>query len=127
MKTEFFLRLSEKYEIVIKQECIPVGCVPSAAVAVSGGGVVCLGGCLPGGVYPRGVSAKEGGRGGLPSGGVSAQRGCMPRDVCLGRGVSVGGIYSSLPLPVNRMTDRCKNITFPLLRLRTVMKTSVYF
>ena len=32
---------------VKKQECIPVGCVPSAAVAV------CLGGgCLPGGVYP---------------------------------------------------------------------------
>ena len=37
-----------------KQECIPVGCVPSTAVAVSGGGclpggggVVCLGGCLP--------------------------------------------------------------------------------
>ena len=42
----------------MKQECIPVGCVPSAAVAVPGG--VCLGGvCLIGGVcLPRGVSAK---------------------------------------------------------------------
>ena len=30
-----------------KQECIPVGCVPSVAVADMGGGVVCLGGCLP--------------------------------------------------------------------------------
>ena len=30
-----------------EQECIPVGCVPSAAVTVGGGGVVCPGGCLP--------------------------------------------------------------------------------
>ena len=29
---------------MIKQKCIPVGCVPSAAVAISWGG------CLPGGV-----------------------------------------------------------------------------
>ena len=37
-----------------KQECIPVGCVPSAAVAVSGWGE-----CLPrgGGCLPREVSA----------------------------------------------------------------------
>ena len=63
MKTEFFLRLSEKYEIVIKQECIPVGCVPSAAVAVSGGGVVCLGGVCLGGVCL----------------GVSVQGVCLPR------------------------------------------------
>ena len=37
-----------------EQECIPVGCVPSAAVAVCWMGVVCPGvsarGCLPGGV-----------------------------------------------------------------------------
>ena len=45
-----------------EKEYIPVGCVPSAAVAVcwglssqGGGGVVCPGGCLPsGGVYPVG-------------------------------------------------------------------------
>ena len=43
-------------QIYLKQECIPVGCVPSAAVAVPGGegrllGGVCPGrwGCLPGG------------------------------------------------------------------------------
>ena len=61
----------------IKQECIPVGCVPSAAVAVFT--PVCQsfcsqgGGCLPGG----GLSAQ---------GGVSA-RGCLPRGyipVCTG-------------------------------------------
>ena len=52
------------------QECIPVGCVPSAAVAV-----------CPGGGYPH----KE------------------------------GGVSGRQP-PVNRMTDRCKNITLPQLR-----------
>ena len=53
----------------IQQECIPVGCVPSAAVAVcSGGGVSAQGDVFPGGCLPRrGVSAQEGG---LPSGGV---------------------------------------------------------
>ena len=40
-------------EFLFKQECISVGCIPSAAVAVGGGGV-CPGGlCLPG----YGVSA----------------------------------------------------------------------
>ena len=46
--------LSIHQNIILKRECIPVGCVPSAAVAVGGG--VCLGGqevsahgvCLPG-------------------------------------------------------------------------------
>ena len=39
-----------------KQECIPVGCVPSAAAAVCWDGGVCLGGvCLP-----RGVSTQTG-------------------------------------------------------------------
>ena len=34
---------------ILSQECIPVGCVPSAAVAVGGGGVVVCPGGLPGG------------------------------------------------------------------------------
>ena len=37
-----------------QQECIPVGCVPSAALAILGGvsaqGGVCPRGCMPGGV-----------------------------------------------------------------------------
>ena len=47
--------------IKIKQECIPVGCVPSAAVAVCWvGGGVCLGGSVKGGVCPGGgVSARH--------------------------------------------------------------------
>ena len=68
-----------------KQECISVGCVPSAAVAV----------CPGGGVSPGGVSAQ----GGLP-GGVSAQGECLPRGVsaqggCLPReGVSAWGLFA---------------------------------
>ena len=57
-----------KENFVLKQERIPVGCVPSAAVAASGSGAgicVCLGGvcleCLLGGVYLWG-------KGGLPGG-----------------------------------------------------------
>ena len=66
-------------KMILQQECIPVGCVPSAAVTVSGGWVsrgVCV---CPGGVHP----------------------------------------------PVNRITDRCKNITFPQLRLRTIINKCI--
>ena len=71
-----------------KQECIPVGCIPSAAVAVSVG--VCLG------------------------------RGCLPwESVCLGRGCLARGCLPRHP-PVNRITGRYRNITFPQLMLRMV-------
>ena len=93
-----------------EQECIPVGCVPSAAV------VVCprvgvstqrrewVGGCLPG-VCPAGV----------------CPGGCLPGGQCLlggavstqGWGVWPGGVCQTPP--VNRMTDACKNITLPQL------------
>ena len=43
--------------------------------------------------------------------GVSAQKG----------GVCLGGVH--LP-PVIRITDRCKNIIFPQLRLQTVIRLS---
>ena len=87
-------------------------------------GGVCRGcllrGCLLRGCLPRGVSAG----GCLP--GVSAQGGVCPGVVCLGgcllRGVSAPGgvcwgcVYLLRVPPVNRMTDRCKNITLPQLR-----------
>ena len=98
-----------------RQECIPVGCVLSTAVAISGGvsawgvsaqwgvcsgelsawgsvylGAVCAGGCLP-----TGMSA----------------RGCLPRG-----GVCPGGCTP----PSCGQTDACENITFPQLLLRTV-------
>ena len=97
------------------------------------------GGCLP---SPGGVSAWSWGVC-LPGlGGVSAwSGGCVPGPggsawsggVCLVRGVSgPGGVVSDLgggipacteadPLPpVNRMTDRCKNITLATTSLRPV-------
>ena len=77
--------------IFTKQECIPVGCVSSAAVAVPcPGGVSGPGGCLV--------------HGSTWSGGVIPA--CTEAD----------------PPPVDRMTDRCKNITFAT-SLRTVMTT----
>ena len=70
-----------------------------------GGGGVCPGGvCLV-------VSAGEGGSGFYLGG--CLPRGCLPKG-----GVCPRGVH--LPLPVNRNTDRCKSITFPQLRLRTV-------
>ena len=42
-------------QVLLQQECIPVGCVPSAAVAVSWEGVVCPGGGLLGGVCFGGI------------------------------------------------------------------------
>ena len=71
------------------QECIPVGCVPSAAVAVCEGGDVWPGGCLLAGICPGGC---------LP--GMSAH------------GVSTQGVYPSMhlgrhPPPVDRILDTC--------------------
>ena len=64
----------------MKQECIPVGCVPSAAVAVSTseGGYLVLGGYLvPGGFLPGGYLVL-----GVPAGGVPGP----------GRGTCPGGV-----------------------------------
>ena len=59
-----------------KQECIPVGCVPSATVAAGEGVVSAPGGVWEtGGVCPMGVCPAGGGSapGGIcPGGGVSA-------------------------------------------------------
>ena len=60
-----------------KQECFPVGCIPSAAVAVGVGGV------CPGSVCP-GVCVSQ---------------------YALGRGVSAP-VHAGIHPPVNRMTDR---------------------
>ena len=82
--------------------------------------------------------------------GMSA-RGCLPRRVCLPEGVSAqgqcvcqGGVYPGRclhrgcllggvcwgctpPPPVNRITDRCENITFPKLHLRMVTSRYAIF
>ena len=126
--------------ILYQRECIPVGCVPSAAVVVGGG--VCPGGCLPhmplSSIYPwrwclpRVVSVTH-----TPD--PESARGCLPRDGCLPGGWQTPPTqcmlgYSPLPCPVHagihttptqcmlgytppldRMTDACENITFPQL------------
>ena len=77
-----------------KQECIPVRCVPSDAVAVRGGGV-----------------SDQGRR-------VSDQMGCVLR----GRGSAQGGVCPSacwdthLPPWTEFLTHACENITFPQIR-----------
>ena len=76
----------------MKQECIPAGCVPSAAVAVASWG------------------------------GVTAQG-----RVCLGEGwvgvclVCPEGVWQTSHLWTEFLTHTCENITFPQLRLRTVI------
>ena len=83
---------------------------------------VCSKGLLPGGVCSWGVSAP---------GGVSAPRGCLLWGVSAPRGVSDpreclllgGGIPACTEADtpaVNRMTDRCKNITLATTSLRPV-------
>ena len=76
----------------IKQECIPVGCVPSSAVTAGGGGG--FWGCLPGGCVCPGVC--------LPGGCIPA---CTEADT---------------PSPVDRRTDRCKKHYLAATSLRTV-------
>ena len=79
---------------------------------LGGGGCLPRGGVCPGGGYlPRDRLPW----GCLPRGsvclGVYGQEGCMPR----------GGVH--LPL-VNRIRDRCQNITFPQLRLLPVKSSN---
>ena len=78
----------------LRQEIIPVGWVPSAAVAVGGR-------CLPRGVSTRGMSVL----GGVLPGGVLPER-CLPREVSakgrggVCRGMSAqGGVYQGGCLP----------------------------
>ena len=82
---------------LIKQESIPVGCVPSAAV------VICWrGGCLPNGLSAGGCLPW----GGVCPGGVSAQ------GVSTWGGLAGGGSGRHPPWTEWR-TDRRKNITLP--------------
>ena len=128
-----------------EQECIPVGCVPSAASAVSQRWGVLPGGCvLPGGgaVPLRGCASRGGASWGVGAsggcvcfprgcflggwcfwGGVCASRGvcfggCASQGVCSLGGVLPGGVCFRGCVPRGQ-TDACKNITFAT-SLRTV-------
>ena len=108
-----------------KRECIPVGCVPPACcpylpACTAPGGCTCLGGvpgpgavpCL-GGVPGQGVHLVQGGVPGL--GGVPGPRGLyLPR-----------GVPSQVPPSVNRMTNRCKNITLSQTSLAGGNETNI--
>ena len=79
--------------------CLPRGCLPKGVLGVS------VEGCLPKGVCLGDVCA--GWWGCLP-------RGCLCKLVGLGvstQGVCLEGSLPDTPL-VNRITDRCDNITF---------------
>ena len=98
-------------EKTVKQECIPVGCITSAAVVMSLPECTGQEECLPRGCLPVGCLAKRGcltGGGCLPRGRL-AKGGVWPRGVCQG-GVSHHTLRQTSP--VDRMTDWCKNITF---------------
>ena len=116
----------------------PVG-VPAQGVYLPRGvylsrGCTCLGGCVPAqeegtcpggggwcglpeqGVHscPGGGYTCPGGRYTCPGGGVPANRGAPARGAVPALGVCTWGYlprYSLPRPPVNRMTDRCKNIT----------------
>ena len=89
-------------------------------------------GCLPRGVSAPGMAAWEqcvcpGGAWGqcVCPGGVCLGR-CVSARECLPRRCLPGWVYTpqtqgQTPLPVNRITDRCRNITFPQLLLWTVI------
>ena len=98
-----------------KKECIPVGCVPSTAVAVCRG-MSSQGVCLPArGCLPKGVSAHGGVCLGVSAWGVClGLSACLPGGFCPGgcacpgvsahRGVCPGGCLPDTLPPVDRMT-----------------------
>ena len=91
------------------------GVPPSRGVSLAEGGLLCRGS-----PWQRGVSLAEGGL--LGRGGSPWQRGSPWQGGLLGRGVvaSQHALRQTPPL-VNRMTDRCKNITLATTSLRPVM------
>ena len=94
-----------------QQECIPVGCIPPTCCLYLPACTAPRGCTCPGGVYPpRGVYLPMGlpARGVLAQGGVPAPGGCT----CPG-GCTWPRCMLAYTPPVNRMTDRCKNITLP--------------
>ena len=117
----------------LQQECIPVGCVPAARRPYAG---VCFpagGWCVwsrgsvsgPGGCLVWGVVCQVRGGGGVPGRGVCLVGGVV---VCQVRRVCLSALWDTTTPPVNRMINRCKNITLATTSLRSViMKMSCIF
>ena len=123
-------RMHTGRSLTVCQSLLPRGCLLQGVSALGG---VCSWGCLLGGVCSGGMSAL----GCLLKGGVYS-RGCLlPGGVCSGGSawrVSAPGVClllgGGIPActeadtpPVNRMTDRCKNITLAT-SLRPVKKVN---
>ena len=115
----------------IKQECIPVGCVPALIdrmpvggvcsggwVSALGGGCLLWGGCLLRGGLLQGVSAPGGS---ALRGGVCSQGGLLQREGLL-LGVVSQHALRQTPPPVDRITDMIKNITLVTTSLRLVKR-----
>ena len=105
---------------LFQQECIPVGCVPAdrrpyAGVRFPGGGFSIRGGSPSRGgfLHPAGggSSIQPGGVLHPAGGGSSIQPGGFLHPARGGSSIQPGLLARPPPPPVNRMTDRCKNIT----------------
>ena len=117
------------WHTLVKQECIPVGCVPPTAVAVHGEGSA----SVHYGLHPQVWAWRPPGCGpGDPPPGVGLEtpletckacwdttcKACWdtPRRPAARHAVIPPAMHAGIPTPppfVNRMTDRCKNITLP--------------
>ena len=120
-------RMHTGRSLTVFQSLLPGGggCTESRGVYLVPGGVL-----SPGGFAPRGVCLLLGG---VCLGGICS-RGCLIWGVSAPGGMSDPGGVSALgggsasdmpPSPVNRMTDRCKNITLATTSLRPVTKEAV--
>ena len=92
---KFAKRLHKIFRIVHKQECIQVGCVPTAAVAISGGGSTSTDQTPP--AFTRHPSARPD---------THLLPGHVTSDAFLGR-------IGTPPPPPHPLTNTCENITFP--------------
>ena len=94
----------------------------SALYRTGGGGGFCQGGLCPGGFLSRGVFGQwVSVRGeGVSVQGISVQKGSLSRGVYVQGGLCPRDVSVRETLPVNRMTDRCKNITLPQNLFATV-------
>ena len=94
LRTNLLFNVYLQLNVNLQQDCIPVGCVQSAAVAVGRGGRVSARRGIRGVCLPMGVSAHGGclPMGGVCPWGVSAQgKGCLPGG-CLSRGLFAQGV-----------------------------------
>ena len=110
-----FMKSSAK--LFLKQECIPVGYVPPAAVAIGGG--VCLSACWD--TPPLGVGLETPQARplnfplGCGLGNLQSMLGCHPPGDLLQSmlGYHLQCMLGYHPTPVNRITDTCKNRPCP--------------